>query len=257
MDKNSIEKIKKAWEPNKIARPVKTELYLNIIEQAAKLFSSGSFYFYIMNFDTLEMEHVDKRIESVLGIHPKDWSLDKLFELVHPEDLKQMHRKEAKAVDFILNQIPTEDILKYKIVYVLRMRHADGSYKTILQQSKTLSLSEDGKVQHVLGIHTDVSFLKMPVDHKISFIAEDRPSYYAVSTDDDLAPKQYDYKKLFTPREKQILSNIANGKSFSEIAANLNVSPHTINTHKKNILRKTDCNNTTELVARCIRLGII
>lgn len=257
MDKNSVDKIKKAWEPNKIALPVKTELYLNIIEQAANLFSAGSFYFYIINFDTFEMEYVDDRIESVLGINPKDWSLDKVFELVHPEDLKQMHRKEAKAVDFILNQIPTEDILRYKVVYVLRMRHANGSYKTFLQQSKALSLSEDGKVQHVLGIHTDVSYLKMPVDHKISFIGENRPSYYAMSTDDDFVPEPYDYNTLFTPREKQILSNIANGESFTEIAGILNVSPHTINTHKKNILRKTDCHNTTELIARCIRLGII
>lgn len=257
MDKSSIDKIKKAWEPNKIGRPIKTELYLNIIEQAANLFSTGSFYFYIMNFDTLEMEHVDNRVESVLGINPKDWSLDKVFELVHPEDLKQMHRKEAKVVDFILNQIPKEDILKYKIVYVIRMRHTNGSYKTILQQSKALSLSEDGKAQHVLGIHTDVSYLKMPVDNKISFIGEGCPSYYALSTDDDLVPKQIDYKTLFTPRETQILSNIANGESFNEIARILNVSPHTINTHKKNILRKTDCNNTTELIARCVRLGII
>jgi DNA-binding CsgD family transcriptional regulator len=257
MDKSSIEKIKKAWEPNKIARPVKTELYLNIIEQIANLFSAGSFYYYIMNFETLKMEHVDDRIESVLGINPKDWSLDKVFDLVHPEDLKQMHRKEEKAVDFLLNKIPAEDILKYKVVYVLRMRHANGTYKTILQQSKAISLSDDGKVQLVLGIHTDVTYLNMPIDHKISFIGDNRPSFYAVSTDDDFEPEHLNFMDVFTPREKEILKHIARGKAFGEIASILNISPHTINTHKKNILRKTDCKNTTQLIARCVRDGVI
>lgn len=257
MDKDSIARIKDAWKPNKIEKPVKTELYLNIIEQVANLFSAGSFYYYIINFDTLKMEYVDQRIQSVLGIEPKQWSLDKVFELVHPEDLKQMHRKEAAAVDFILNRIATEDILKYKVVYVIRLRHADGSYRTILQQSKTLSVSEDGKVQHVLGIHTDVSYLNMPVDHKISFVGDGLPSFYALSTEDDFKPEQYNYHEVFTPREIEILCNISKGKTFGEIAGILNLSPHTINTHKKNILKKTDCKNTTELIARCVRDGII
>lgn len=257
MDEESIARIKKAWQPNKIEKPVKSELYLNIIEQMANLFSAGSFYYYIINFETLQMEYVDQRIKSVMGIDPKDWTMDKVFDLVHPEDLKQMHLKEAKAVDFMLNRIPTEDILNYKVVYVLRLRHADGNYRTILQQSKTLSVSEDGKVQHVLGIHTDVSYLHMPVDHKISFIGDNRPSYFAESTDDHFTPEQYNFHDLFTPREKEILRNIALGKTFAEMADIFNISPHTINTHKKNILRKTDCHNTTELIARCIRDGII
>ncbi len=257
MDEQSVDRIKKAWEPNKIARPVKTELYLNIIGQVANLFSAGSFYYYIINFKTLQMEYVDDRIQKVLGVNPKDWNLEKGFELVHPEDLKQMHRKEAKAVDFILNHIPTEDILRYKVVYVLRLRHTDGSYKTILQQSKPLTISDDGKVQQVLGIHTDVTYLNMKVDHKISFIGDGRPSYYSLSTDDDFKPEKLDFHSIFTPREKEILANIAEGKTFSEIAGILNISPHTINTHKKNILKKSECHNTTELIAHCVREGVI
>lgn len=257
MDEKSINKIKKAWEPNKIAHPVKTELYLNIIEQVANLFSAGSFYYYIINFNTFQMEYVDPRIETVLGVKTKDWSLERMFDLVHPEDLKQMHRKEKKAVDFILNRISKDEILKYKVVYLLRLRHANGSYKTILQQSKSLTLSEDGKVQQVLGIHTDVSYLNMKVDHKISFIGDGLPSYYSLSTDDDFHPEKLNYHTLFTAREKEILGNIANGKTFAEIAKILNISPHTINTHKKNILKKTECKNTTELIARCVREGVI
>ncbi|MDX8338398.1 LuxR C-terminal-related transcriptional regulator [Draconibacterium sp. IB214405] len=257
MDEKSINKIKKAWEPNKVKIPVKTELYLNIIEQVVNLFTPGSFYYYIMNFGTFQMDYVDARIETVLGVNIKDWNLERMFELVHPEDQAQMHRKEAKAIEFILNRIPKEQILKYKVVYLLRLRHANGNYKTILQQSKALTLSEDGKVQQVLGIHTDVTHLNMAIDHKISFIGDGLPSYYSLSTDDEFHPEELNYHTLFTTREIEILANIAKGKTFAEIAEVLNISPHTINTHKKNILKKTDCNNTTELIARCVREGVI
>ena len=257
MKNDDILKIKDAWKLNEISRPVKTELYLNILDQVASLFSAGQFYYYILNFNTYQMEYVDQRVKSVLGIHPKEFTLDQIFGLIHPEDLEQMHKKEAMVVDFILNKIPVEDILRYKVVYLLRVRHSDGTYKTILHQTKSLTLSEDGKVQQVLGVHTDVTYLNLPIDHKVSFIGDDRPSYYAVSTVADFSTEQHDYSTLFTEREKQILSHIAKGRSFSEIAAILNLSPHTINTHKKNMLRKTDCNNTTELIARCVRLGII
>lgn len=41
------------------------------------------------------------------------------------------------------------------------------------------------------------------------------------------------------------------------MATYFNVSPHTINTHKRNILKKSHCKNTAELVAKCIREGVI
>lgn len=258
MDEKSISKIKAAWEPARILQPIKTELYLNIIDQVASLFSVGSFYYYIINFNTLQIEYIDGRIEQVLGIDKGNWSLDKMFDLIHPEDLKELSSKEAKAVDFVLNKITPEDVLRYKIVYAIRLRHANGSYRTILQQSKALTTSGDGKVQQVLGIHTDVTYLNIPIDHKMSFIGDgDSPSYYSLSTDSGFEPLDRNYHKLFTHREKEILRSIAKGYTFNEIAELLNISPHTINTHKKNMLKKTDCKNTTELVARCVRDGVI
>ncbi len=46
------------------------------------------------------------------------------------------------------------------------------------------------------------------------------------------------------------------GADFSEDEI-LAVSPHTINTHKRNILKKSNCKNTTELITKCIIEGII
>ncbi len=49
-------------------------------------------------------------------------------------------------------------------------------------------------------------------------------------------------------REMEIFLMVANGKSTREIAEALFLSPHTVNTHRKNILKKLSCKNAAELL---------
>ncbi|HSH20296.1 MAG TPA: LuxR C-terminal-related transcriptional regulator [Draconibacterium sp.] len=255
---SGISKVMDVWESrNKILNPVKKEIYLDIIDQMAGLFAAGSFYYYILDFENLEMDLVHNGTKSILGIDPGRFSLKKLLEIVHPEDIEKLHEKESAVAEFLFNRIPKEQIPFYKVVYLLRLRHTDGTYKTILHQSKTLVLSEGGKIQKVLGIHTDVSYLNMTVDHKISFVSDKFPSYHSLQVGEEFELVENSCGKLFTQRELEIIKMLAHGKNFNEIAEILHLSPHTINTHKKNILRKSNFKNTTELVARCIREGAI
>ena len=52
---------------------------------------------------------------------------------------------------------------------------------------------------------------------------------------------------LLTATEKNILKEIASGKTTKEIAAEKNLSFHTINSHRKNIFRKLGVNNVHEV----------
>lgn len=51
-----------------------------------------------------------------------------------------------------------------------------------------------------------------------------------------------------TDREKEVIRLSAEGKSALEIAEHLYLSPHTINTHRRNIYKKLQINNVKELV---------
>jgi two-component system LytT family response regulator len=57
------------------------------------------------------------------------------------------------------------------------------------------------------------------------------------------------YLKGLTEREKDILHLILQGKSSNEIAETLFLSKFTIDTHRKNILRKTNTSNMKKLIA--------
>ncbi|WP_165020974.1 MULTISPECIES: response regulator transcription factor [unclassified Dysgonomonas] len=60
-----------------------------------------------------------------------------------------------------------------------------------------------------------------------------------------------------TATEKEILKEIALGKTTKEIAATRNLSFHTIITHRKNIFRKLEVNNVHEATKYAMRAGII
>jgi DNA-binding NarL/FixJ family response regulator len=62
---------------------------------------------------------------------------------------------------------------------------------------------------------------------------------------------------VLTVRETEILRYIANGYSTLEIADELHLSPHTVQTHRKSIIRKLNIKSPTEFVIYAIDLGII
>ncbi|MCB0490419.1 MAG: response regulator transcription factor [Cyclobacteriaceae bacterium] len=62
--------------------------------------------------------------------------------------------------------------------------------------------------------------------------------------------------KLST-REIEVLKGFANGNSYKQIAADLNISTRTVETHKKNIQDKLGVTTTAELVKYALKEGII
>jgi DNA-binding NarL/FixJ family response regulator len=60
-----------------------------------------------------------------------------------------------------------------------------------------------------------------------------------------------------TPRELEILTLLAEGKSNKLIARELNISEGTVKTHVKNILEKLDATSRTEALSLAARRGLI
>jgi DNA-binding NarL/FixJ family response regulator len=71
-----------------------------------------------------------------------------------------------------------------------------------------------------------------------------------------LAKSDLPYDPL-TPRERQVLQLIAEGKTTKEAAAVLDVSVKTAETHRTNLMEKLDIHSTAGLVRYAIRRGIL
>ena len=60
-----------------------------------------------------------------------------------------------------------------------------------------------------------------------------------------------------TPREKQILQLVAQGKSNKDIARLLGLSVNTVSVHRNNLMHKMGTHRTAELVLYAIRKGLV
>jgi DNA-binding CsgD family transcriptional regulator len=60
-----------------------------------------------------------------------------------------------------------------------------------------------------------------------------------------------------SPREMEVLNEIAAGRSTKEIAANLNVSPATVKTHVARLFEKLEASRRTDAIAKARALGLI
>jgi two-component system invasion response regulator UvrY len=62
---------------------------------------------------------------------------------------------------------------------------------------------------------------------------------------------------ILTVRETEILKLIASGKSTQVVADELHLSPHTVHTHRKSIIKKLNIKSPTEFVIYAMDFGLI
>lgn len=62
---------------------------------------------------------------------------------------------------------------------------------------------------------------------------------------------------LLSPREREILQLVAEGRTNKDIAAMLNLSLYTVETHRSNILEKLNLHSVPELILYAVRKGVI
>jgi two-component system response regulator NreC len=136
-------------------------------------------------------------------------------------------------------------------VVILSM-HADEAYvMRALQAGARGYLLKDSAASDLIGAIAAVSQGKSFFSPKVSrILAED----YVRVLKQKGAVDTYD---LLTDREREILQLLAEGKANKEVAATLNISPYTVETHRGHILQKLNLHNTAELILYAVRKGII
>lgn len=63
--------------------------------------------------------------------------------------------------------------------------------------------------------------------------------------------------ELLTPREREVLQLVAEGKSNKDVANRLGVSLYTVETHRSNLMEKLGLHNLPELILYAVRKNVI
>ncbi len=231
-------------------------LLLDMFDQIGSMFSIGPYYYYLVNSQKSQLIYVSNGIRNILGVEPKMFDADRLYSIMHPNDLDCLDKKIALTNHFYSNVISASDIPNYKTSYQLRLQNKQGNYRTILHQTKILGPTHTIDNAQLIHVNTDITYLGVRQNHRVSFIGDKRPNHHF-----DLIKSEYkvsnglEYK--FSKRELEVLKLISLGRKSEEIANQLFISVFTVNTHKRNVLKKSKCKNISHLIANCVREGII
>lgn len=68
---------------------------------------------------------------------------------------------------------------------------------------------------------------------------------------------QQSFRDVLTPREREVIQLLAEGKTTKEVATTLNLSVKTAETHRTNLMRKLDLHSVVELTLYAVRNGIV
>jgi two-component system response regulator NreC len=160
-------------------------------------------------------------------------------------DLAMPNLNGIEATRQITSSVPGVQIV------VLSM-HSDEEYvlRALKAGARAYVLKEAGEadlIAAVRAVHSGKSFFSPAVSR---VLVED---YVRQLQDRDLEDS-YD---LLTPREREILQLVAEGKSNKDIANTLNLSVYTVETHRGNLMEKLNLHSVPELILYAVRKGVI
>lgn len=239
----------KLWETaNETANQSTILSMINFEELTNSLKNIGHFYYYVFDYFDSSISNVSDSIEEVHGFDSKSVTFDDIVNTIHPDDLEFVALAEETNLKFINNIIGKENVMSYKSNYSLRCKLKNGDYGLINRQVFVLDADEQGRFTKVLKIHTDISHICKQNSYTISIIGlNGNPSYTNINVSNPTKEVN-----IFSEREIQVLKLISEGYTTAQISLKLNISDHTVKTHRKNISKKGGCKNISELLIKCI-----
>ena len=224
---------------------------LELHKKTMQFFQLSDYYYFLFNPQKAEFEFVSPEITALLGYDPDNITVQFFVSQIHPEDQPFFLNFENRIVQFF-KELPNDKIAKYKVSYDFRIKTASNNYVRILHQLLILQRDNAGNVQISLGLHSDFSHLKTSGNPVLSFLGLDgEPSYMNVNVAEVFKAS----KKLLSKRESQVVQLIAQGKNSKEISETLSISKLTVDTHRTNSLKKTNCKSSLELISKAVNEG--
>jgi len=165
------------------------------------------------------------------------------FSRLHPEQSDGVMLFTQFGLNFFGNQKlhSKSDFITMCFLY----RDGNGEFVNMLQ--RTIVLEADENNHPILTLN----FL-----HYVGHIIKSDTLLLTVSTGDEVSlytynnqTKSIDPPKIFSQQEKKIIELLASGYDTKAIAQKLFISPHTVDNHRRNLIKKTGCIDTTGVIA--------
>lgn len=117
----------------------------------------------------------------------------------------------------------------------------DGARAYLRKNSDPLEI-----IKAIQSVHTDGFYFNDVVSKDIlEQLRSEKKLYYIIGNE------------KFSEREIEVLRELCSGLTDEQVADKLNISPYTVNFHKRQLFRKTECKNVALLAQYAVRQGML
>jgi DNA-binding CsgD family transcriptional regulator len=222
----------------------------SIVRKIEQMMAANNQFFFVGDLILFRILYTSKRCMEMIGVEPANLDTLVMFAKTHPEDIDRHNVGRTKLFNFG-HQVFVDKGKPSLLSSNFRFENASGGFTNTLIQCYVFYSEIPYKTSFVVQIMTDISWFKK-INHGYHFYVGNDLSLFRYP-DEDILLKG----RIFTDTEFRILKLIASGSTTEEAAERLFLSPHTISTHRRNILKKTKKKTTNELISELKASGFL
>jgi hypothetical protein len=221
-----------------------------LLAELEEMMKCNNQFFCVADLIQMKIIYTSRRSVEMIGVNPADVTPYHFFEATHPEDI-QRHNLGRSKVFGLAQGLYIAEKGNVLLSTNLKIRNPSGGYPNILFQCYMFYTPIPTKTVYEIQIHTDIEWFKK-IKHG-----------YHYYVGNDFSNFRYPDKELLlkgnvlSDREFEIVKLIKSGLNSEQIAGQLFLSVHTINTHRTNILEKTVKSSMSDLIYDLIERGLL
>lgn len=213
-----------------------------LMVQVSELLDKNNQFMYLADMLKLQVLYVSPNVKNLMGIHAEQFDPGILFRWTHPEDIARHSISRARMIQLCNDTYINDEGVCCIMSTNMRYRHSDGHYFNCLVQGYVFCAKSPIHTTYALFLNTDIDWFG-PIRHGFNhYIGRDMSLFRYPDREVILKGS------IFTDREYEILTLLRNGLDSQRIGEKLFISPHTVDTHRRNILKKTGHHSTAELI---------
>jgi DNA-binding CsgD family transcriptional regulator len=239
-----------AGNPGQLPLPLGLEKTIETILPSFDQVNPSAAFLFVFDFTTMRYLFVSESVKEVTGYSAEQWKrggIDWVTSALVREDEKRLVQVHAALFGFYY-ALPVAHRKNCRYAYEYHLRRKDDKPIWLLQQGAFIEVSSEGMPVVTFDILTDITPFKRDKTMTLRMVAGKRHGTFHFPADGNV---------VFTQREMDILRLLAHDLSSKQIAKKLFVSSHTVDTHRRNMLKKAGKKDATSLVYYARERGLI
>ncbi|WP_224483460.1 response regulator transcription factor [Robertkochia aurantiaca] len=233
------------------------QTHIQKLHELDQLLPPSSTFTMITNTLEGKYDFISKNFEYATGLKRQDF-IDKgiphYLSLIHPDEIQTWLGILQELMAYCTSVYSAEELNKLDFQFNYRLRIGNDTFINILENQVNLKADTDGKPVVGLGHFSVIGDGNpLPIRASVRYLNE-RKEYETVF---DKTYGNLFLEDKISDRERDVIRLLAMGYDNQSIADNLFISAHTVKTHRKNLLNKTQSKNTAQLLVQCMREGLI